>query len=70
MPEMMPDEVLGMCRLRQWSADRAALRHGAVSQAKTAGWTDRPTRSEARSRLESKKLPCRSFPAMVSPGRA
>jgi hypothetical protein len=38
---MMPDEVLAVCRLRQWHADRAALRHGAVSQAKT-NRMDRP----------------------------
>ena len=45
MPGMMPDEVLAVCRLRQWTHDRAALRHGAVSQAKTHGWTDRRTRA-------------------------
>ena len=45
MPGMMPDEVLAVCRLRQWTRDRAALRHGAVSQAKTHGWTDRRTRA-------------------------
>ena len=42
---MMPDEVLAVCRLRQWTQDRAALRHGAVSQARTHGWTDRRTRA-------------------------
>ena len=42
---MMPHEVLAVCRLRQWTQDRAALRHGAVSHAKTQGWTDRRTRA-------------------------
>jgi hypothetical protein len=28
MPGMMPDEVLAVCRLRQWAADRATMKSG------------------------------------------
>lgn len=40
---MMPDEVLAVCRLRQWSADRAAMRAGNVTNYQREGWTERRT---------------------------
>lgn len=45
MPGMMPDEVLAVCRLRQWAADRA----GQVTNYQREGWRERRTRdSNAR----------------------
>jgi hypothetical protein len=42
---MMPDEVLAVCRLRQWAADRA----GQVTNYQREGWRERRTRdSNAR----------------------
>ena len=49
MPGMMPDEVLAVCRLRQWAFDRAAMRSGQVTNYQREGWTERRTRnSDAR----------------------
>jgi DNA-directed RNA polymerase specialized sigma24 family protein len=41
---MMPDEVLAVCRLRQWAADRAALRGARTTEYKRTGWKERRTR--------------------------
>jgi DNA-directed RNA polymerase specialized sigma24 family protein len=49
MPGMMPDEVLAVCRLRQWAKDRAAMRAGQVTNYQREGWRERRTRdSNAR----------------------
>jgi DNA-directed RNA polymerase specialized sigma24 family protein len=49
MPGMMPDEVLAVCRLRQWAADRAAMRAGQVTNYQRQGWRERRARdSNAR----------------------
>ena len=46
---MMPDEVLAVCRLRQWAAARAAMRAGQVTNYQREGWRERRTRdSNAR----------------------
>jgi DNA-directed RNA polymerase specialized sigma24 family protein len=44
MPGMMPDEVLAVCRLRQWAKDRAAMRSGQVTDYRRQGWRERRTR--------------------------
>ena len=44
LPGMMPDEVLAVCRLRQWPADRAAMRAGQVTNYHREGWRERRTR--------------------------
>ncbi len=41
---MMPDEVLAVCRLRQWAADRAAMRAGHVTNYHRHGWRERRAR--------------------------
>jgi hypothetical protein len=49
MRGVMPDEVLAVCRLRQWVADRAAMRAGQVTKYQREGWRERRTRdSNAR----------------------
>jgi hypothetical protein len=40
----MPDEVLAVCRLRQWAKDRAAMRSGQVTDYRRQGWRERCTR--------------------------
>jgi DNA-directed RNA polymerase specialized sigma24 family protein len=46
---MMPDEVLAVCRLRQWAFDRAAMRSCHVTDYRRQGWRDRRSReSDAR----------------------
>ena len=49
MPGMMPDEVLDVCRLRQWAKDRAAMRSGQVTDYQSEDWRELRTRdSNAR----------------------
>jgi DNA-directed RNA polymerase specialized sigma24 family protein len=46
---MMADEVLAVCRLRQWAHDRAAMRSGQATDYSRQGWNERRTReSDAR----------------------
>lgn len=44
MPGMTPDEVLAVCRLRQWAADRTALRDAKTTDYQRTGWRERRTR--------------------------
>src|SRR5258708_3389034 len=45
-----PDEVLAICRLRQWAADRATMKSGHASNYTRQGWRERRTR-DADARL-------------------
>ena len=43
------DQVLAIMRLRQWAADRVALRNAKATQLRQVGWRERRTReSDAR----------------------
>jgi DNA-directed RNA polymerase specialized sigma24 family protein len=44
MPGMMPDEVLAVCRLRQWAADRTAMRAARTTDYSRNGWRERRAR--------------------------
>jgi DNA-directed RNA polymerase specialized sigma24 family protein len=46
---MTPDEVLAVCRLRQWAYERTKMRSGQVTEYKRQGWSDRrSTHNDAR----------------------
>ena len=44
MPGMTPDEVLAVCRLRQWAADRTALRSARTTDHSRIGYRERRAR--------------------------
>lgn len=41
---MTPNEVLTIARMRQWRAERTALRHGKTTRYRSTGWQQRTAR--------------------------
>jgi len=42
---LYPDEVLTICKIKQWAQDRAALRAGKTTNYNPSGWTPRMNRN-------------------------
>ena len=50
LPSLTTPEILALCRLRQWAADRAHMKTGHVSDYRRQGWRERRSR-ECDSRI-------------------